>query len=113
MNTLTEREAMKFVLNSRTFDTQTSQTLAISRGVREPMHYDPPDAQGIRYEDVLYRTAKGALFTHSHETFKFQRGKPVVSDSASEMTPEEAVKWIETVEAVVIDDSNLPLPDEA
>ncbi len=112
-NTLIEREEMKFILNGRTFDTQTSHTRAISRGVREPMHYDPPGAQSIRYEDVLYRTAKGALFLHSHETFKYQRGKPVVSDSASEVTPEKAVEWIEREGAIVIDDSGLPLPGEA
>ncbi len=62
---------------------------------------------------MLYRTAKGALFVHSHQTFKYQRGKPVVSDIAWNVTPEEAVEWIEKEQAFVVDDSDLPLPDEA
>ncbi len=113
MNTLIEREDMKFILNGRTFNTQTSQTVAISRGESEPSEYALPVPQNIRYEDVLYRTGKGAFFVHSHKTTKYQRGKPVVSDIAEELTPEVALKWIEYNSAFVVDDSGLDLPDEA
>jgi hypothetical protein len=104
---------MQFILNGRTFNTETSKTVAVSRGQREPMYYDPDDARFIRYENVLYRTANGAFFVHSHETFKYQRGKPVVSDSAWEVDTKMALQWIEQSQAIIIDASELPLPDEA
>lgn len=119
MNTLTEREQMKFILNGRTFDTSTSQTVAISRGIFEsPTEggYFPEFGiswQSVRYEDVLYRTAKGALFIHDHRTAKYQHGKPVVSDLAKEMSPEEAARWIEENGAIIVDPTGLSLPDEA
>ncbi|MDO8706024.1 MAG: hypothetical protein Q7J84_13865 [Sulfuricaulis sp.] len=115
MNTLIEREQMKFVINNRTFDTDTSQTVAISRGARTPENPWDDDfpAQSVRYENVLYRTAKGALFVHYHKTMKFDRGKPVVDDSAQEVTPEEAISWIQMNLAAVIDPTGLTLPPEA
>lgn len=108
-------EQMKFILNGRTFDNSTSQTVAISRGSFEPHQFDDEfrGAESVRYEDVLYRTAKGSFFAHHHRTAKYQRGKPVVSDSALELTPETAVQWIENEQAIVVDPTGLTLPDEA
>jgi len=31
----------------------------------------------VRFERMLYRTAKGAFFVHFRETAKFMKGKPV------------------------------------
>ena len=116
MNNLDEREAvMKFILNGRSFDTTTSSQVAISRGTYTPEQWDG-DYQGadqVRYERILFRTAKGAFFVHDHETAKYPHGKPVVSDAAYEKSPEEAMKWIEQFGAAIIDASGLPLPDEA
>src|SRR5688500_4541548 len=110
MNTLVEREEMKFVINGRTYDTATSTTVAVARGSYEPGQFDEDrTAMEIRYEDVLYRTAKGALFVHSHETLKYLRGKPVVRDTTEAHTPETAVKWIEEMRAMVLDPTGLPL----
>jgi len=69
----------------------------------------------VRYEYVLYRTSKGAFFVHDHSTEKFVRGgRPVTMDKAEEIeTPENAVKWIEAMRAVVLDGTGLPLPPEA
>lgn len=116
MNNLDEREAVvKFILNGRSFDTTTSSEVAVSRGAYVPEQWDGeyPGAQQVRYERILFRTAKGALFVHDHETVKYLKGKPVVSDEAREISPEEAMKWIEDQGAAVIDASGLPLPDEA
>jgi hypothetical protein len=114
MNTLIEREDMKFIIKGRTFDTSTSQTVAVASGVYQPEQFDEWfPAQSVRYEDVLYRTAKGSLFVHSHETAKYDKGKPVVKDNATELTPEKAVEWIEEIGARVLDPDGLPLPDEA
>jgi hypothetical protein len=117
MNTLVEREAMKFVLNGRVYDTETSVVAAISRGVLDTSSYDaadlPDGASSKRYEKILYRTAKGNFFVHNHETIKYQRGKPVVDDFAQAFTPEDAILWIQSNVAMVVDPTGLPLPDEA
>jgi len=120
MNAVTQREqeAMKFILNGRTFDTATSTVIAISRGVGQPSSFGwPVHTDGeTRFEEVLYRTMRGALFTHLHSTTKLAKGgKPITEDSAAERTPEEAVQWIVNEGAVIIDDvgSGLPLPPEA
>ena len=115
MNNLIEREAMKFILNGRSFDTTTSSEVAISRGAYTPEQWDGdyPGAAQVRYERILFRTAKSAFFVHDHETVKYPKGKPVVSDEARELSLEEAIKWIESQGAAVIDASGLPLPDEA
>lgn len=108
-------EPMKFVLNGRTFDTATSSTVAINRGIREPSYNNSVGDSELRYEDVLYRTQKGAFFVHEHHTEKFvdRKGKPVVTDYAWECDPENAVKWIVEYGAVIVDAAGLPLPDEA
>ena len=118
MNHLEEREAVKFVLNGRSFDTATSSQVAIDRGVKERNSYgviddDYPSADQIRYEHVLFRTAKGAFFLHDHTTVKYKNGKPVVKDEANEFTPEEAMEWISRSGAAIIDSTGLPLPGEA
>ena len=68
----------------------------------------------MRWEDTLYRTAKGAFFIHEHNTRKYQKGCPVAHDEATELeSAEDAVKWIADNGAVIIDAEGLPLPDEA
>lgn len=119
-NTL-EREAMRFIINGRTFDTATSSPLAVSReilvpdqfGLRPQGHFYEGDWEQVRAETTLYRTAKGSLFVHDHATIKFPKGKPVVQDRAWETTPEDAVKWIVAENAAILDGTGLPLPDEA
>ena len=108
-------EAMKFVINGRTFDTATASKVAISRGFVPPSYNNFHLDSEVRYERVLYRTPKGALFVHSHETEKYVKGgKPITTDDAVEIkSPEAAVKWIVDEAAVVIDAKGLPLPDEA
>ncbi len=129
MNHLEEREVVKFILNGRSFDTATSSQVAISRGVDGPrgLHFvagpeksrqwlgyeDEEGAEQVRFEAILFRTAKGTFFVHDHRTIKFPKGKPVVLDDARELTPEEAVEWIVSTGAAVLDGTGLPLPDEA
>ncbi len=107
-------EAMKFIINGRTFDTASSTKAAIFRGVA---HEQPRDFLGnseMRFEDTLYRTAKGAFFVHEHRTEKMARGgKPIVTDVAKELTPEQAVAWIIKERAIVLDATGLDLPEEA
>ena len=112
---LERKEAMKFVINGRTFDTVNSTTIAIARGIVSPSYDNGVGDSEVRYEDVLYRTPKGAFFVHSHSTQKFVKGgRPVTTDKAEEMqTPEDAIKWIEQLGAVVLDATGLPLPPEA
>jgi hypothetical protein len=116
MNAVLERkEEMKFIINGRTFDTVSSTAVAISRGINAPHYNNSVGDSEVRYEDVLYRTSKGAFFVHRHRTEKFVKGgRPVTSDFAEEIkTPEDAVRWIEAVVAVVVDETGLPLPPEA
>ncbi len=119
MEHLNEREEMKFVLNGRSFDTATSSPVAISRGVQAPDGFGQfwdsryNGAEQVRFDHTLFRTAKGNFFVHDHYTIKFPKGKPVVEDDATELTPVDAVKWIAENEAAVLDGTNLPLPDEA
>jgi hypothetical protein len=116
MNAVLERnEAMKFVINGRTFDTVSSTAVAVSRGINPPYYNNSVGDSERRYEDVLYRTSKGALFVHSHSTEKFVKGgRPVTTDHADEIkTPEDAIRWIEATRAVVLDATGLPLPPEA
>lgn len=118
MNTLIEREAMKFIINGRSFDTATSETAAVSRGVLDAANHELftmgyGSADEVRYDHTLYRTAKGAFFLHCHSTSKFRHGKPVTEDSATELTPEEALKWIERDKAMILDPTGLDLPEEA
>lgn len=99
---------MKFILSGRTFDTAGSTKMAIARGIKQA-----PDGE-MRFEHVLYRTAKGAIFVHEHSTQKVGgRGRPVVTDQARELSQAEAVSWIVETGAVVLDSSGLQLPDEA
>ena len=115
MNTLTEGEAMKFILGGLTYDTATSTTVAVASGAYSPKESWDEDfpAQSVRFEDVLYRTAKGALFVHYHKTLKFDKGKPVVKDTADAIKPSDALRWIEVSSARILDSTGLPLPDEA
>lgn len=115
MNTLQQGEAMKFILAGLTYDTSTSATVAVASGAYSPKESWDEDfpAQSVRFEDVLYRTAKGALFIHKHKTLKFDKGKPVVSDAAEAMKPMDALRWIESSGARILDPTGLPLPDEA
>jgi len=50
---------MKFVIKGRTFDTATSNVVAIDRGIA--MRANRLGDHEKRYESVLYRTAKGAF----------------------------------------------------
>jgi len=103
---------MKFVIKGRTFDTATSNVVAIDRGIA--MRANRLGDHEKRYESVLYRTAKGTFFLHDHSTVKYlQGGKPVTEDDAEDLTPEQAIEWIENHGAVVMNDEGLALPPEA
>jgi hypothetical protein len=112
-------KAIKFVLNGRTFDTAISTTLAISHGHVGHPHWQFDEthnyhkAQTVRYEHVLYRTAAGAFFVHEHDTVKFEKGKPLIVDSAKELKPDEVADWIETEGAAIVNDDGLALPPQA
>jgi len=112
-NTL-EREAMKFVINGRSFDTATATKVAIDRGIDHPNYSGMVGDSELRYENVLYRTAKGAFFIHQHHTEKLVKGgRPVVTDFAYELSREEASKWVSDRRAMILDGSGLDLPEEA
>lgn len=102
---------MKFIINGRTFDTARSSLSAVCR-------YQWKDKEGgpgfgeIRGEVRLFRAPDGAFFLHEHRTTKGGRGKPMVLDHAREVTPEEAVEWIEATGAAVRDSAGLPMPSE-
>lgn len=117
MNHLVEREVVKFVLNGRTFDTASSSQVAVSRGVFTPglegHQWDYPGAEQVRFEHILFRTAKGNFFLHDHTTVKYPKGKPIVTDEAEELSADVAVAWIANNDAAIIDATGLPLPDEA
>jgi hypothetical protein len=106
---------MKFVLSGRVYNTESSEVAAVYRGSAAAGNWGslPPDAESIRYEHVLYRTASGNFFVHMHETVKYKFGKPVVEDRAIAYSPEDAVQWIQVHSAMVLDSTGLPLPDEA
>lgn len=113
-NTL-EREAMKFILNGRSFDTASAFPVAVHRGAFIPDEFSDAyrGAEQVRFEDTLYRTQKGAFFAHEHNTAKYPKGKPVVADTAEELTPQDAVAWIVKRGAAIIDPTGLDLPEEA
>ncbi len=112
-NTL-EREDMRFIINGRTFDTATAIEVAVTSGAYVPnQDSDYRGAEQLRFEHSLYRTSKGSLFIHEHETIKFPKGKPVVSDKAREVSFAEAFEWIQQSGAAVLDDAGLTFPDEA
>ncbi len=109
-----QSEAMKFVINGRTFDTATSTVVAIDRGINMPSYDNSAGDSECRYEVVLYRTAKGAFFVHDHSTYKFVKGgRPVTEDTAFERTAEEALRWIGERRAVIHNADGLELPPEA
>ncbi len=103
---------MKFLLGSRAFDTDTATAAAIHRGVEDSPHH-LPGAEQLRFAHVLYRTAKGAFFVHEHGTIKYAKGRPVTSDAAQEMTAQQAVAWIASRGAAILDATGLDLPEEA
>ena len=107
--------AMRFILNGKLYDTKTSTPTAIARGAEDGNDADDmyTGALSVRYEDVLYRTTRGAFFLHQHRTVKYSKGKPAVVDTADALTPDEAVKWIARDEAMILDATGLELPEEA
>ena len=132
MNTLTEGEAaMKFVMHGEdgkfTFNTATSTVVAVHRDVYTAEHdsgpqldfmhlwHDYPGREEVRFEETLYRTAKGRFFLHAHMTVKYPKGKPVVVDTAFVMDddPHHIVSWIVGVNAAIHDSTGLDLPEEA
>jgi hypothetical protein len=108
-------EAMSFIINGRTFDTATASKVAISRDIARPRYNNHAEDSELRYERVLYRTPKGGLFVHRHETLKYvEGGRPITTDEADEIrSPEAAVEWIVDQDAVIIDATGLQLPGEA
>jgi len=99
---------MKFSIGGRTFDTAAATKVAACRGINLPSH-DMASDPDLRFEDVLYRTAKGAFFVHEHAAGKPVNGaRPVVTDEARELSPDEAAAWIIDREAAVIDPTGLP-----
>lgn len=108
-------EAIKFIINGRTFDTATSTTLAVDCGITDPDYNNVVGDCEVRFTNVLYRTAKGALFIHFRRSEKrVKGGGPVVFvDYVEEKTGEEAVEWIAERQAIVLDAADLPLPPEA
>jgi hypothetical protein len=110
---LGELEPMRFILAGRLFDTTTSTVAAVTRGVRESgPHIIHEGAISERFEGVLYRTAKENFWLAEPTISKFARGKPVVEDSARELTLKEAVEWIIEENAMILDDRGFPLPEE-
>ncbi len=98
---------MKFVINGRTFDTGTSERLAIQRGTLDPddmVGEGYAGAEHVRFEVALYRTLKGALFLHDRSTALYEDEGPMTIDEARECSPEQAVTWIQEVGAVVINE---------
>lgn len=108
-------EAIKFIINSRTFDTATSTALAVDRGITDPDYNNAVGDCEVRFRNVLYRTAKGALFIHFHRSEKRVKGGGPIAfvDYAEARTGEQAVEWIAERQAVVLDAADLPLPPEA
>ncbi|MBX9629551.1 MAG: hypothetical protein K2X67_03435 [Burkholderiales bacterium] len=117
MNTSICEGTLKFILNDLTYDTATATPLAVDRGVSEPDDYMAPpmpqQALQTRYENVLYRTPSGRFFVHYHSTTKYEKGKPVVEDTASALSADEALEWIRNEEAAIVNDEGLPLPPAA
>ena len=111
---LQEKEDMQFIINGRTFNTSTSQTVAINRGENTPDIHGYGSKDMVRYEDTLYRTQKGNFFLHSHfSTKRNNKGKPIIEAEAVELTPEKALLWISDTGAIIIDPDGINLPDEA
>ena len=54
---------MKFVIKGRTFDTASSTVVAVSRGIRLPDYNNQVGDAEIRFDNTLFRTAKGALLS--------------------------------------------------
>lgn len=109
-----ETPAMQFILKDRRYDTASSTVAAVSRGVTADTDSEYPGSESLRFEDVLYRTQKGAFFVHCHRTVKYPKGKPVVEDTAlGPFTPEEAVRWVDREAAMILNPTGLPLPEEA
>lgn len=105
---------MKFIINGRTFDTATSTTVAVDRGINMPDYNNLPGDAEVRYENTLFRTTKGAFFVHEHSTEKLVKGgRPIVSDLAFAVSPHSAIEWIVNNQAMVLDDAGLPMPPEA
>jgi hypothetical protein len=101
---------MKFILSGRMFDSATSAAVAVSRGAYTP-HSEYADffpAEQVRFEETLYRTPSGVFWLHKHSTAKYQKGKPVVSDTAQELTAEESLAWVQQNSAVILDAEGLP-----
>lgn len=106
-------EKMKFIIDGRTYDTATSTVAAYSRGAH---HSDDRDGLGPyeeRFDITLLRTKSGNFFAHDHTTRKYEKGKPIVTDEATALTPAEAVQWIIQFGGAVVDPTGLDLPDEA
>lgn len=103
---------MKFVIGGRTFDTTTGTRAARRRSclVSSP---GADVAEEIRQDLMLYRTRKGVFFVHKHATIKRGKGKPMVTDSAFELTAAQAAKWVALEGASVMDATGLRLPGEA
>jgi len=115
-NTAMEAEAtMKFIIKGRTFDTATSSVVAFHRGSYIPTEFSgQPGVESVRFEDTLFRTAKGTFWVHEHNTAKHMRGKPVVTDEATELVDAAtALRWVQDRGAVLVDDTGLELPPEA
>lgn len=90
------------------FDTAKSTLVAIARDKQHD------EGSEIRFKDVPYRTPKGAFFIHEYSQRFFRDGNwSVLVDEAYDVSPEQAVKWIEDTRAMVKDTQGLPLPEEA
>lgn len=116
MNTSAIEEAtpMKFIIDGLTYDVASATPVAIDRGALDRYNNDlDPGVEQERYENVLYKTKSGRFFVHNHSTTKYEKGKPVVSDSAFAKTADEALRWISQNNAAILDDAGLPLPPDA
>lgn len=62
------------------------------------------EQRGATYECSAV-TAECGFFLDRHNTEKFAKGRPVVSDQATEKTPEKAIEWIMEFGAAVNDET--------
>lgn len=100
---------MEFVVLGRTYDTDTSDKIAVSRGRISTPRKLPligafwPKDRG-RYESWLYRTDEGEFWLHEKRVEWLGKGKPpVATDLAVPMSESQAREWVKQNDPLVFD----------